>query len=86
MTVDELRTEMASYCSALTEKGKSGHMVRYTVAGPVGMPLIDKLVEVMERSSGRLTISRERSRRVRSKNNFALAPLAPSGRGQGEGN
>ncbi len=48
MTIDELKLEVASYRRALTEKGKSGHMVKYTSAGPVGMPLIDKLVEVME--------------------------------------
>jgi hypothetical protein len=48
MTIDELRREMASYRKALTEKGKAGHMVRFTSTGPVGMPLVDKLVAVME--------------------------------------
>ncbi|HEV2969535.1 MAG TPA: hypothetical protein VGY55_06045 [Pirellulales bacterium] len=48
MTIDELRREIVSYRKALTEKGKAGHMVRFTSTGPVGMPLIDKLVEVME--------------------------------------
>jgi hypothetical protein len=48
MTIDELKLEVASYRRALTEKGKSGHLVKYTSAGPVGMPLIDKLLEVME--------------------------------------
>jgi hypothetical protein len=48
MTIDEFRLEVASHRRAMTEKGKSGHTVRYTAAGPVGMSLIDKLVELLE--------------------------------------
>ncbi len=48
MTIDEFKIEIASQRRAMTEKGKSGHTVRYTAAGPVGMALIDKLVEVLE--------------------------------------
>jgi hypothetical protein len=48
MTIDEFRLEVASHRRAVTEKGKSGHTVRYTAAGPVGMALIDKLVELLE--------------------------------------
>ncbi len=48
MTIDEFRIEVASQRRAMTEKGKSGHAVRYTAAGPVGMALIDRLVELLE--------------------------------------
>jgi hypothetical protein len=48
MTIDEFKIEIASQRRAITEKGKSGHTVRYTAAGPVGMALIEKLVEVLE--------------------------------------
>jgi hypothetical protein len=48
MTIDEFKIEIASQRRAMTEKGKSGHTVRYTAAGPVGMALIDKLVDLLE--------------------------------------
>jgi hypothetical protein len=48
MTIDEFKIEIASQRRAMVEKGKSGHTVRYTAAGPIGMALIDKLVELLE--------------------------------------
>lgn len=52
MTVDELKAEVEKYRQSLHEK--SGHLVKFSEAGPVGMSLIDAIVKVLEDQQGRI--------------------------------
>lgn len=52
MTVTELKAKVEEYREDL--KSKDGHMVRFSVTGPVGMCLIDNLVATIDDLAKRL--------------------------------
>jgi len=52
MTTAELKTKIEEYRAGLNEK--SGHMCRFSEAGPVGMSLIDAVFETLETQQAKI--------------------------------
>ncbi len=52
MTIDELKSKVETYRTGLEEK--SGSMCMFSETGPVGMSLIDALVDMIEAQQSRI--------------------------------